>query len=121
MSIQKPVDDTQDFIGRAKVGIDTFNAIVFDPNPTVISDVTIEEIGPDYKVVSWKTNHPAWGKVNYGSDLSYGKEVLLLEREKYHKAKLTGLKPGGRYFFEVMSQNKNYAFDAYYSFETIQK
>lgn len=116
-SLKRPVDQADDFAARVKVGADTFMAIVFDPNPTKISNVTIEEIGKDYAIISWQTNHFAWGKVNYGEDLSYGKEASLDKREKYHQAKLVDLKPGKRYFFEVMSQNKNYAYDAYYSFE----
>lgn len=115
--IKKPIDDTGDFFYRVNVGLNTFQAIVFDPTPTQISKVTIEELGEDYAVISWETNHFAWGKVNYGEDLSYGKEVILEKREKYHQARLTGLEKGKRYFFEVMSQNKNYAYDAYYSFE----
>ncbi len=109
-----------DFAYRLRVGTDTFYAIVFDDNPTVITDVTIEEIGPDFAVVSWKTNHFATGKVNYGADLTYGQEVLLEKREKYHTARLSGLEKGKRYFFEVMSQSKTYAYDAYYSFETLE-
>ncbi|MBI2074608.1 MAG: DNRLRE domain-containing protein [Candidatus Levybacteria bacterium] len=117
-SFQKPVNDTTGFLDRTKVWFLTFGSIVIDPNPTTISGVAIDELGKDYAVVSWKTNHYAWGKVNYGKDLTYGKEVLLTKREKVHVARLTGLKPGEKYYFEVMSQNKNYAYDAYYSFET---
>jgi hypothetical protein len=117
-SMVKPVDANGNFFYRVRVGVDTFIAIVFDPAPTSISGVIIEEVGKDYAVVSWKTNHFATGKVNYGQNLMYGKEVILTKREKVHTARLTGLKPGDRYFFEVMSQNKNYAYDAYYSFET---
>jgi len=114
----KPVNETGGFLNRLRVGVDTFSAIIFDPNPTYISDVTIEELGRDYAIVSWKTNHYAWGKVNYGTSTSYGEEVILTEREKIHKARLTKLNPGEKYYFEVMSQNKNYVYDAYYTFET---
>lgn len=120
-SIRKPVIQTGDFLERVRVGAVTFQAIVLDKEPTKISDVTIEEIGGDYAVISWKTNHYATGKVNYGNDLSYGSEVFLDKRETYHKARLTGLNPGDRVFFEVMSQNGNYVYDAYYSFETLDK
>ena len=115
---KKPATQTAGFIYRVKVGFATFHSIVFDPAPTRISNVAIDEIGPDYAVVSWDTNHYAYSKVNYAQDLSYGQEVLLPERQKHHTARLTGLASQSRYFFEVMSQNKNYAYDAYYSFET---
>ena len=120
-SFKRPLDESADFLERVNIGANTFSAIVFDPAPTIISDVLIEEIGKDYVVVSWRTNHYAWGKVNYGKDLMYGEEVILTEREKYHQAKLIGLEPGERYYFEVMSQNKNYVYDAYYSFETSEE
>lgn len=114
----RPYNETLGFVDRTGLWLMTFNSIVLDPKPTHIADVTIEEKGKDYAIISWKTNHVSWGKVNYGADLSYGQEVLVEKRGIFHKVKLTGLKPGERYFFEVMSQGKNYTYDAYYSFET---
>ncbi len=118
LQIQKPVAKTNNFFEKTKIVLDTAYAVYFSKEPTKITDVTIEEIGEDYAVVSFKTNHPAWGKVNYGESLSYGEEVFMMERSYEHKAKLTGLTKGKKYFFEVMAQNKNYAYDAYYGFET---
>ncbi|MBI2590945.1 MAG: peptidoglycan DD-metalloendopeptidase family protein [Candidatus Blackburnbacteria bacterium] len=106
------------YLDRTRIWLLSFNSIVIDPNPTQIADVTIEEIGTDYMVVSWNTNHFSTGKVNYGEDLAYGKEVFLNSLGKHHVAKLTGLKSGTRYYFEVMSQGKTYTYDAFYSFET---
>ena len=113
-SVKKPVIVAGGFLNKLKIIYDTDVAILFDKEPTRISEVTVEEVGKDYAIISFKTNHPAWGKVNYGDNLSYGQEVLLPERSYDHKAKLTGLAPGGKYFFEVMAQNKNYTYDAYY-------
>lgn len=118
---EQPIQNTADFMNRVKIGVSTFQSIVFDDSSTKIANVTIEEIGQDYAVVSWETNHYATGKVNYGNSLSYGEEVVLDKREKYHQARLTGLAPGQRIFFEVMSEGKNYTYDAYYSFETLTK
>lgn len=117
-AISKPIQQGADFLDRVKVGASTFYAIVIDEKPTMITDVTVEEIGKDYAIVSWKTNHYATGKVNYGKDLTYGEEVILEQKETYHKAVLTGLEPGERFYFEVMSEGKNYTYDAFYSFET---
>jgi len=116
---QEPVEDIYDFGTRVKAGAETFYAIVFDKEPTHISKVTIEEIGTDYVTVSWETNHPATGKVNYGDTLSFGKEVQLTKYENTHTAKLQGLTPGKKYFFEVMSHGKNYTYDSFYTVETI--
>lgn len=119
--VKKPVLSTTSFIDRVKVGADTFIAIVFDNDPTMISEVTIEKVGDNYAIISWKTNHYAWGKVNYGESLSYGHEVLLPERQKYHVARLEGLEKGKKYFFEVMSHNTNYTYDAFYVLEMPQE
>jgi len=54
------------------------------------------------------------------STVKYGQEIWADQGDKYHVVKITGLKPGTNYFFEVMSQNKNYAFDAYYTFTTTE-
>lgn len=71
---------------------DTFEDVVISNDPTKITNVTIEEIGEDYAIVSFKTNHPAWGKVNYGETLSYGEEIFMMERSYDHKAKNTSLR-----------------------------
>ena len=93
-------------------------AVFFDKDPTMISDLRVEETGKDYAVIYWKTNHYATSKVNYGFDTSYGQDVYSTKRVKEHKMVLENLEPGKKYFFEVMSQNKNYVYDAYHTFET---
>jgi hypothetical protein len=119
LSFREPATKGADFFYRVRVAIDTTDAILFDPAPTSIANVTIESIEKDYAVVSWDTNHfTKNNKVNYGKDLSYGQEAWGDDYAKHHTIKLTGLKPKTEYFFEVMSQNKNYAYDAYYRFET---
>lgn len=117
-SIKKPIGDTLAMADRFKVASLSFVNILSNTEPTTIANVTIEEIGADYTIVSWETNDYATSKVNYGTTLSYGEEVIDNKPTKFHQVKLTNLEPGKRYFFEVMSQGKNYAYDAYYSFET---
>lgn len=117
--LKEQTDKVAQAIQRVGDGADSFYAFVFDPNPTKIADVTVEETGRDYLVVSWTTNHPTFNnKVNFGTDLKYGGEARAPEGGKYHQARITNLKPGMKYFFEVMSQGKNYVYDAYYSVET---
>lgn len=113
-----PYNQTISFADRTKLWLMTFNSMVLDPNPTQITNVTIEEVGKDYAIISWDTNHVAWGKANYGPTLSYGQEVFTQGRGFHHVVKFTGLEPGKRFFFEVMAEGKNYTYDAYYSFET---
>ncbi|MBP9870175.1 MAG: hypothetical protein KBC53_01585 [Nitrosomonas sp.] len=118
-SLGEPVNNVQDFASRVSNGAQTFYAIVFDIEPTVISNVTIEDIQADSVTVTWETNHPATGKVNYGPTLSFGEEIHLAKYEKTHKAELKGLTPGKKYFFEVMSHGKNYTYDSFYTVETL--
>lgn len=123
LSLQQPPSKDDNTVLNAirstKIAIDTFNAYMFDEGPTKISNVTLEEFGIDYAVISWETNHVTRNnKVNYGETLAYGNEIWSPDGSKIHKVKIENLKKNTRYFFEVMSQNKNYAYDAYYSFTT---
>ncbi|MBU0572196.1 hypothetical protein KKH23_03305 [Patescibacteria group bacterium] len=94
--------------------------ILFDKNPTVISNVKVAEVGKDYAVITWETNHYTTNnKINYGETLSYGQDVLSQERARHHEFKIIGLEGNKKYFFEVMSQNKNYVYDAHHEFTTL--
>ena len=122
-SITKPAVDSKNFADRFVKSITiaavTFESYMFDKNPTKIDGVALAEVGKDYAIVTWTTNHYTRNnKVNYGQTLTYGQSAWGEDGEKNHKVKITGLKSGEKYYFEVMSQNKNYAYDAYYSFET---
>lgn len=100
-------------------GVNMASARNTDKNPTRISGVYINEIGKDYIVISWSTNHTTINnKVNYGIDLTYGGEAWSSDYERQHLVKINNLKPDTKYLFEVMSQGNNYVYDAYYSFVT---
>lgn len=92
----------------------------FDREPTKISNVKIVAISATSAVITWKTNHHATGAVNYGVTRSYGNKVEITQRVKNHEVTLHNLTPGSMYYFEVMSQGKNYVYDAYYTFETLK-
>jgi len=96
----------------------SFKEIVLDKEPTRISEVRVEEVGKDYAVVTWKTNHHATSKLNYGLTFDYGQDIQFDKKVKEHKIKITGLNPETKYCYEVMSQNKNYVFDARHEFTT---
>ncbi|MEK7572066.1 MAG: LamG-like jellyroll fold domain-containing protein, partial [Patescibacteria group bacterium] len=94
--------------------------VLFDTNPTRISDVKVAEVGKDYVIITWKTNHYTRNnKVNYGETLSYGKDAFGDDLKKEHLITLEKLKPGTKYVFEVMSQNKNYIYDAHHEVQTL--
>jgi len=111
-------EEIKGFAQRLNIATSTFLVILFDKEPTRISELKVEEVSPTQATITWKTNHYATSKVNYGFSTTYGKEVYSTKRVKEHRIVLTDLEPGKTYYFEVMSQNKNYAFDAYYTFAT---
>ena len=118
-SISQPAsEEALAFTNRLKIGASTFIAIVFDEEPTRISNVKVAEAGEDYAVITWTTNHYATSKVNYGTTFDYGSDIQSDERVKEHKIKITGLKSGKKYTYEVMSQGKNYVYDAKHEFTT---
>ncbi|MEK7526645.1 MAG: fibronectin type III domain-containing protein [Patescibacteria group bacterium] len=90
----------------------------FISEPTFITDVTVEPISPTSVKITWKTNHPANGKVNYGTDRTYSMDRQSEERVTHHEFVLTDLTPDTLYHFEVMSHNNNYVYDADREFKT---
>src|SRR3989344_5091610 len=57
----------------------------FGTEPTTISGVRVIEVGKDYAVIYWTTNHHATSKVNYGLTYDYGNDVSSNEKVKTHK------------------------------------
>ncbi len=96
----------------------SFSEIVLDSEPTKITDVSVSELTPTTAVIIWKTNHQATSKVNYGRTKDYGKDIQVNEKVRNHRLKITGLEPGVTYNYEVMSQGKNYVYDANHEFVT---
>ncbi len=107
------------FLGKQQVKLIAIGEILFDRQPTTIRNVRVAERGRDYAVIAWETNHlTTSNKINYGKDLLYGQDVIELERSRSHELRIENLEPGTKYYFEVMSKNKNYVYDAYHEFET---
>ena len=91
---------------------------LFATEPTRIYDVQVVALTPTSAKITWHTNHPANGKVNYGLDETYPLDIQTDKRTTYHEFTLTNLTPSTEYRFEVMSQNKNYVYDANRKFTT---
>ena len=129
---QKTVNSTKEGIGNLafKVGEKTQGisetagfalvklGYLFVNEPTKIADVQVAVLSPTSVKVSWKTNHPANGKVNYGLDRTYPFDVQSEKRVTNHEYALTNLNPDTLYYFEVMSHNKNYVYDSNREFKT---
>ena len=94
--------------------------IFLDRESTYISNVSVAEVGVDFAVITWETNHhTANNKVNFGTDLSYGRDAVEPERSRFHQVRLEGLEQSQRYVFEVMSEGKNYTYDSHHQFVTL--
>jgi len=92
---------------------------LFIPEPTRISNVRAVVLSPTSVKITWDTNHPANGKVNWGyEDGIYEFEQQTDKRTSEHEFTLTGLQPDTEYHYEVMSQNRNYVYDANRKFQT---
>jgi len=86
--------------------------------PTQISGVRVAHSTPTTMTIVWTTNHPATGKVNYGQSEDYGQDVQSNKRVTEHEFTITNLSPNTTYYYEVMSQNKTYIYDANHTFTT---
>ncbi len=90
----------------------------FVDDRTIITDVEIAVLSSTSAKITWKTNHPATSKINYGTSTTYTEEAQSSRRVSEHEFLLENLAPNTQYFFEVMSQNKNYVYDANRAFKT---
>lgn len=117
-ALGKNIQNTSNKLGMAIIKI----GYIFTTEPTRISDVRVAKSTPTSATITWKTNHPANGKVNYGfKDGEYLFEEQSDKRTTDHEFVLNNLKPNTQYNFEVMSQNRNYVYDANRKFNTPAK
>ena len=116
-SIGEKTDDVSHGVGTAIIKI----GYLFVPEPTKIANVQVAKSTPTSMTITWDTNHPANGKVNYGLTADYGQDVQSEKRISHHEFTVTGLKPNTTYYYEVMSQNRNYVYDANHTFTTPAK
>ena len=113
-SIGEKTDDVSHGLGTTIIKI----GYLFVPEPTKIANVNVAKSTPTSMTITWETNHPANGKVNYGLTADYGRDVQSDKRITQHEFTVTGLKPNTTYYYEVMSQNRNYVYDANHTFTT---
>jgi hypothetical protein len=117
-TVGERTDDISHGVGSAIIKI----GYLFVPEPTKISNVTAVVLSPTSVRITWETNHPANGKVNWGYDDGiYEFEDQTDKRTGKHEFVLKNLKPDTEYHYEVMSQNRNYVYDANRKFQTPAK
>ncbi len=88
--------------------------------PTRILSVKVDKIESKSAVIVWETNHKTKNnKVNFGTDRQMESHVFADDGGKTHQVTLTNLQPEAEYYFEVMSQGRTYAYDAFHQFTTL--
>jgi hypothetical protein len=73
------------------------------PLAPVISSVASSNLTTTAATITWTTDVPTNSMVNYGTTTSYGFSALDSSLRKAHSVTLTGLTPGTRYVFQVVS------------------
>ncbi len=114
LSIEKTTQSISHSIGNGFVKL----GYLFIAEPTEIYNVNVVVISPTSVKISWKTNTVATGKVNYGLNETYALDIQSQEQVTDHEFTLRNLTPDTEYHFEVMSQGKNYVYDANRRFTT---
>ena len=74
-----------------------------DLTPPVISNIKVGGVTDRLAVVTWETDEPADGTVEFGTDTSYGRTVSHSGLLRLHELTLTGLNASTTYHFRVRS------------------
>jgi hypothetical protein len=87
-----------------------------------ISDVFLADRTGNSATISWSTNEPAVGRIEYGTSEQYGESSSFTENFELASSKtIKNLKPGTLYRYRVVAQDKtgNVSFSGEKSFSTI--
>lgn len=97
-----------------------FNCADSDYQSPDLDYIVVTEITDTTARISWNTDEPATGILDYGLTTSYGLTVELTEPATVQSVVLEDLKPGGLYYFriKVTDDNDNTTTSAKYDFTT---
>jgi hypothetical protein len=80
-------------------------SVVVDNGPVLASEITAGGLSGTGATISWRTNKPADGQVEYGPTPEYGASAVPEGAAAVsHSASLNGLTPGTAYHFRVKSK-----------------
>jgi len=105
-------DGIADFTENVTITIDSDTRITAnfkpkDSTPPVISRIKGDGSSDMSVTISWLTDKPAHGQVDYGKTKDYGLTALSSqELTTYHKVHVTGLEPNTTYYFLVKSTDQ---------------
>jgi hypothetical protein len=97
-------------------------SILLHISPPVISDIAVSAITNDSATVSWSTDEPSTGRVDFGSGTALDRSLASGGRAHIHTARLSGLSPNATYRFRVSSADElaNNATSAETNFTTLE-
>jgi Glucodextranase, domain B/FG-GAP repeat/Carboxypeptidase regulatory-like domain/FG-GAP-like repeat len=80
--------------------------VVYLPGPLVTEVVAVPVSGSSVKV-TWRTDQPATGVVDYGATINYGAQATQPVSTLDHAVTITGLTPGNSYHLRISATNSN--------------
>lgn len=80
-------------------------APVGDTTAPVVSGVTVSNITASSATISWTTDEPSTGTVNYGTTSSYGQAVNSTTLSTTHSVTLTGLTASTNYQYQIVAKD----------------
>lgn len=70
-------------------------------SPSIVKGPEVSDVTDTSATISWETDEPAIGKVEYGSDSTLADSVILEELKEEQEVTITGLSPATTYLFRV--------------------
>lgn len=77
-----------------------------DTIPPVIKDVTTSIQNETKAIISWSTNEPTTGKVEYGKSTGYGDSIASKKLDTVHSVTIDGLDHNTVYHFRIVAQDE---------------
>ncbi len=98
--------DANDDISFAGISL-TVTYFVEDETPPVISNIKVSSITNNSVKITWKTDEPALGFIDYGLTKSYGLAVAGSDYITDHFSTMSGLQSGSTYHFRVRDKDSS--------------
>ncbi len=95
------------FIGSIALGETKVINSSLTPVEPVINNINVTDITDSSATISWTTDQPTQGVVEYGTTTSYGAAISGLSEETTHSITITNLAPSTTYHFRIAASSTN--------------
>ncbi|MGM5482650.1 MAG: fibronectin type III domain-containing protein [Nanobdellota archaeon] len=75
------------------------------------SSISVDSVKKDSAIISWETNIPSKGEINYGTDENLGSTKVVPEESTTHSVKLSNLLSTTEYFFKISAKGVSSSFN----------